>query len=135
MRSTKHFRKVAEENIALEVVSDVIPSLHALRERLGSGTKRLSNRRQTGSSVQTTGRDFNGPRMGNTSVEQKIAAIGKCADRMNVPKAIANLAKEAMEDILGAGAAYARDKSAQRFRRKSGRQNFNTQYETRSPGL
>ena len=37
MRSMKHSQKVAEENIAHEVVSDVIPSLHALRERLGSG--------------------------------------------------------------------------------------------------
>ena len=37
MRSTKHFQKVAEENIAHEVVSDVIPSLHALRASLGSG--------------------------------------------------------------------------------------------------
>ena len=104
------------------------------REAGQRSTRRLSNRRQTGSSVQTTGRDFNGPRMGNVSPEQKIAAIAKCLDRMDGPKAIANLAKEAMEDILGAGAAKLRDTAAKNVRRK-GPRTHNTQFETRAPGL
>ena len=72
--------------------------------------------------------------MGNVSPEQKIAAIAKCLDRMDGPKAIANLAKEAMEDILGAGAAKLRDTAARNVRRK-GPRTHNAQFETRAPGL
>ena len=59
----------------------------------------------------------------------KQVAIMKCWDRMDVPKAVQNVAKEIMEDILGAGSDVLRGKAAVR----SGQPKV--KYDIRSPGL
>ena len=59
----------------------------------------------------------------------KQVAIMKCWDRMDVPKAVQNVAREIMEDILGAGSDALRNKAAV----KSGQPKV--KYDIRSPGL
>lgn len=92
----------------------------------GRGNRR--RRPATGRSVDTRTRVKPTP-------QQQVQDIAGCFGKIDVNKAVAGLAKEVMEDILGAAAAHARDASAKKAAALGGKPIFNTGREVRAPGL
>lgn len=93
----------------------------ALYKALPKGCRDKASGRTGAYAGRTTGQkrswNKNGPSRGNTRyvpVHRKMLAIGRCIDRMNVNLAAANLAKELMEDIIGAGGDALRTAAAKK---------------------
>lgn len=97
--------------------------VNALYQALPKGCRDKASGRTGAYAGRTSGqkRTWNsgGPARGNdrfVPVHRKLVAVARCIDRMDVYKAAANLAKELMEDIIGAGGDALRTGAA----RKSG---------------
>jgi len=110
--------------------------VNAIYQALPKGCRDKAAGRTGAADGRTTGQkrawNKNGPSRGNTRyvpVHRKLAAIAGCIDRVNVNLAAANLAKELMEDIIGAGGDALRTGAAN----KTGLNKV--QFDVRSPNL